>query len=99
MRKIAIALGAIAFALGTSVIVAEAATKTTKDGAVAGQPVKVKKVVKKKAPSTVVKYKAKCKAGHKWDATASLSSGACVKIGKVKVKTKAAAKPAAGKVG
>ena len=105
MRKIAVALGAIAFAFATSVLTAEAATKPDKAGTTAGEPVKTKKLVKKATPSTSAKYKSRCKYGEKWDASATLNAGACIKTSKVRVKTAPksaetpAAKPAVKKVG
>lgn len=100
MRKIAIALGAIAFTMSAAAIPAVAATKPAKDAVVAAEPSKTakpkKQVVRKKV--VTAKYERKCKPGLRWDATASLSAGACVKPqAKIKVKkagTKAADAPA-----
>lgn len=96
MRKIAIALGAIAFALGTAAIPAVAATKPAKEAQAQGAPKKV--LVKKATPAKTAKYKSKCKAGQKWDASATLNAGACVSKAKVKAAPKAAAKSPAKKV-
>lgn len=86
MRKIAIALGAMAFAFGALTSPVDAATKA--------KP-KTAKVLVKKSPK-VAKYKSRCKAGTKWNATATMGAGACEKrkVVKVKVRTKKAEKPA-----
>ncbi len=100
MRKMAIALSAIAFALGTAVIPAVAATKAGKEAQSQAAPAKPKKVLVKKAkPEKAAKYASKCKAGQKWDASATLTAGACVKKAKVKASPKATAKAATKKVG
>ncbi len=98
MRKIIFALGAIAFVCGTAALPASAATKPSKDPATASASASKKVLVKKAAkPAKTAKadkvaYKSKCKAGQKWDATATITAGACVK--KAKVPTKAAKKAA-----
>ncbi len=82
MRKILIALGAVAFALSAAAL--PAAAQSMKK-----EPAAKKKVVKKAAPKkeAVVKYKRKCKAGETWNASATISAGACQKkVAKVKSK-------------
>jgi hypothetical protein len=81
MRKLLIALGAVAFALSAAALPAAAQMKK--------EPVAKKKVVKKAAPKkeAVVKYKRKCKAGETWNASATISAGACQKkVAKAKSK-------------
>lgn len=102
MRKLAIALGAVAFALSAAALPSVAATKA-KDTTQAESTVKAKKKrVVKKATKVTEKYSRKCKAGQVWNPTASMSAGACEKRkAKVKVKapSKAATKSASKKVG
>ena len=90
MRKILIALGAVAFALSAAAL--PAAAQTAPKAAVAK-----KKVVKKAAPKkeATVKYKRKCKPGQTWNASATMSAGACVKkVAKAKSKAGKAKKAA-----
>ena len=90
MRKILIALGAVAFALSTAAL--PAAAQTPPKAAVAK-----KKVVKKAAPKkeASVKYKRKCKPGQVWNASATLTAGACQKkVAKAKSKASKAKKAA-----
>lgn len=94
MRKTAFALiGAAAFAFGGMAAPADVLAKT--------KPKTTKVLVKKaeKKPTvTLAKYQAKCKPGQKWNATASLNTGACEKPAKVaKLKVKKAAPKAAQK--
>jgi hypothetical protein len=106
MRRIAIALSAIAFAVAASALPAVAAPKPAKKEVASESAAKPKKVVVKKAKADKgPKYVSKCKAGQKWDATASINNGACVKKARVKVKsapkaaTAPASSPSAKKVG
>ena len=92
MRKIAIALSTLAFALGSAAIPAVAAKKEAPLSTAEAQPKKV--MVKKAKPKSVAKYQRKCKAGEVWNASATASAGACVKQ-RAKVKVKPAAKSAA----
>ncbi len=90
MRKTAIALiGAMAFAFGGAAVPTDAYAKD--------KPKTAKVQVKKAAKPTKVKVVSKCKPGEKWNATATLSAGACEKrkVAKIKVKSapKAAEKP------
>ena len=61
----------------------------------APKPKSTKVVVKKAAPKAKVRVVSKCKAGERWNATASLLAGACEKRKVAKVKVKAAPKAAA----
>ena len=92
MRKIAIALGAIAFAVSAAALPAVAAPKPAKEVA-SESAAKPKKTLVKKAKPSKVKYASKCKAGQKWDATAGLNNGACISK-KARVKVKSAPKAA-----
>ena len=93
MRKLAIALSAIAFALGTVTLPAVAAKKDSAYTAEKSKP-KKKVMVKKAETVKMAKYTAKCKAGKKWNATATAQAGACEARAKVKTKAKSASAPA-----
>ncbi len=87
MRKTAIALiGAVALAFGTATV--------PTDAFAAHKPEHKKVLVKKSEKPAKVKVAAKCKAGEKWNAAASLNAGACEKRKTAKVKVKAAPKSA-----
>lgn len=105
IRKALTALGAMAFALATMVVPVSAAPKAGKDTVAkeanaqpAAQTPKTA-LVKKAKPEQAARVKARCKAGEKWDATASLNAGACVHAAKLKVKAAKTAGQAASKVG
>ncbi len=97
MRKITVALSAIAFALSAAALPAVAATEPGQETVSVNQPaasVKKKRQVSRKAkPATQAKFASRCKSGEKWDATATPTAGACVKRS-TKVKVKTAKKPA-----
>ena len=104
MRKITVALSAIALALSAAALPAVAATEAQQDSVSVNQPdgsAKKRQVQRKAKSSTQARHKSKCKAGERWDATASVTAGACVKrTAKTKVKTvkKAAGEPASRQV-
>lgn len=90
MRKILIALGAVAFAFSAATL--PVAAQTAPKAAVAK-----KKVVKKAAPKKEAgsKYARKCKPGQIWNASATLTAGACEKkVAKAKSKAAKAKKAA-----
>ena len=91
MRKMTVALGAIVLALTVVAPPAMAATEPAQETVQANEtarPAKKRLVRKKAGPSTQAGRRARCKAGEKWDATATVSAGACVKRGaKGRVKT------------
>ena len=90
MRKTALALiGAVALAFGTTAVPTDVLAQA--------KPKAAKTAVKKAPAEKTAKYRSRCKAGEKWNATASLNAGACEKkVAKAKVKkpAKAADKPA-----
>ena len=89
MRMMTVALGAIVLALTAVAPPALAATEPSQETVTANEPAapaKKRQARKKAGPSTQVGNKKRCKAGERWDATASASAGACVKRG-AKVKT------------
>ena len=100
MRRMTFALGAIVLALTAVVPPAVAATEPAQETVSANEPaapVRKRQVRKKTGSSSQAGQRTRCKAGEKWDATASVSAGACVKRGaKTKVKTvkKSADQPA-----
>ena len=95
MRKMTIALSAVAFLLCTAALPAAAATKPAKDGITASESTAPKKrLVRKAKPTRTAKYSTKCKRGERWDAQATNSAGACVRKARVKSASKAANKPA-----
>ncbi len=92
MRKITVALSAIALALSAAALPAVAATEPGQDNVSVSQPApaaKQKRQVHRKAKSaTHAKYTSRCKSGEKWDAAATSTAGACVKrSAKTKVRT------------
>ena len=92
MRRMTVALAAIVLALTAGAPPALAATEPSQETVSANEPTAPakKRLARKKAgSSTRVGSKARCKAGERWDATASASAGACVKRGaKTRVKVK-----------
>ena len=84
MRKMTVALGAIVLALAVGAPPALAATEPAQEtvqGNEPTSPAKKRQVRKKAGPSTQAGRRTRCKAGEKWDATATASAGACVKRG------------------
>ena len=91
MRKMTVALSAIALLLSTVALPAAAATKPAKDGLTASESTAPKKrLVRKAKPTRTAKYSNKCKRGERWDAQATTSAGACVKKARVKSASKSA---------
>lgn len=99
MRKLMVALGALGLAFGVSAVSVDPSTGsigvTTAEAQAKKKAAPKKKVVKKAAPKKkVAKYTRRCKAGQRWNASASATAGACEKVAKVKKAKKVAKKPA-----
>ena len=101
MRKITVALSAMALALSAMALPAVAATEPGQDTVTVTKPAsspKKRQVHRKAKPASHAKSSTRCKSGERWDAAATATAGACVKkTAKVKVKPvrKSAEQPAA----